>query len=133
MTSVICSVLLLALSAGAATVPATETSAPETPSFATLPEFVIWLDGRLEADDYAGIVAAQTDTMSPKESSLGYAKALDERTKEGSLAKLYEGRQFPNDKDTLKLGGHDQELGHIHIDLVRAGDTWKLARIWVCR
>lgn len=45
----------------------------------------------------------------------------------------YDGRCFPADAQRLKLGGHDSELGHIHIDFIRRDNGWVIERIWVCR
>lgn len=56
-----------------------------------------------------------------------------ERKRTGALEKLYDGRAFPTDADTFKLGGHASELGHVHIDFVRDGANWKLKDIWNCR
>jgi hypothetical protein len=49
------------------------------------------------------------------------------------LRDLYRGREFPQDVDKFKLGGHASELGHIHIDFVRQEDGWRINRIWQCR
>ena len=41
--------------------------------------------------------------------------------------------EFPPDSDNFKLGGHQSELGHIHIDFKRLDRAWRLDRIWMCR
>ena len=41
--------------------------------------------------------------------------------------------EFPPDSDNFKLGGHQSELGHIHIDFQRLGSSWRLNKIWMCR
>jgi hypothetical protein len=40
---------------------------------------------------------------------------------------------FPGDASTFKLGGHSPRTRHLHIDLVRHGDAWRLQEIWKCR
>lgn len=57
--------------------------------------------------------------------------AARERT--GALGKLYGKRTFPTDANTFKLGGHASELGHVHIEFVRNGASWRLKEIWNCR
>jgi len=49
------------------------------------------------------------------------------------LQNLYAKRSFPKDAETFKLGGHMAELGCIHIDFVKKGDSWYLADIWECK
>jgi len=45
----------------------------------------------------------------------------------------YRGRSFPVNAQRLKLGGHDKELGHIHIDFIKRGEGWVIERICECR
>jgi hypothetical protein len=45
----------------------------------------------------------------------------------------YKGYSFPEDGKSLKLGGHDKELGHMHIDFLKIGDDWVIDKIWQCR
>ena len=40
---------------------------------------------------------------------------------------------FPQDAETFKLGGHNMELGHIHIDFCKVRSRWQLEAIWMCR
>lgn len=40
---------------------------------------------------------------------------------------------FPESADRLKLGGHERELGHIHIDFQKTDLGWQLESIWKCR
>jgi len=58
---------------------------------------------------------------------------LSARHQAGCLRALYKGQEFPEDATAYKLGGHDSELGYIHIDFVRQPDGWTLQRIWICR
>ncbi|MCA6624241.1 MAG: hypothetical protein IM542_17060 [Pseudanabaena sp. M165S2SP1A06QC] len=45
----------------------------------------------------------------------------------------YKGHSFPENGKTFKLGGHDKELGHMHIDFLKRGDNWVIQKIWQCR
>jgi hypothetical protein len=45
----------------------------------------------------------------------------------------YQGWNFPTDIERFKLGGHDAELGHIHIDFIKRDKGWVIERIWQCR
>ncbi|MDP6635342.1 MAG: ThuA domain-containing protein [Phycisphaerae bacterium] len=49
------------------------------------------------------------------------------------LGKLYAKRAFPARGRAFKLGGHAQELGHIHIDFTNHHGAWRLQRIFGCR
>jgi hypothetical protein len=45
----------------------------------------------------------------------------------------YAGRSFPEQEENFKLGGHDKELGYIHLDFLKRGDQWIIEKIWECR
>ena len=45
----------------------------------------------------------------------------------------YKDCSFPETGKTFKLGGHDKELGHMHIDFLKRGDDWVIQKIWQCR
>jgi hypothetical protein len=59
--------------------------------------------------------------------------ALCARHRRGCLRALYAGRVFPDAALSYKLGGHDSELGNVHVDFVRRPEGWVLQRIWVCQ
>lgn len=100
------------------------------PRFHRVADFLAWADKQLAADDYAALIAAQSDS-SP--SQLESIKKLDAELGKSTLAKVFAGREFPKDATTFKLGGHQKELGHCHIDFAKAGDAWHITRIWQCR
>jgi hypothetical protein len=103
------------------------------PQFQDLAEFLEWADKKLVADDYDGLVAAQTDTNDSRQTKIAYVKALDADLGEKKLTEIFEGREFSEDATTFKLGGHDKELGHCHIDFVKNGGLWLIVKIWQCR
>ncbi len=103
------------------------------PRFAHVADFLTWADKKLAANDYEALVKAQADAKDPKPTQLTYVKQLDADLGESKLAKVFEGREFPKDATTFKLGGHQKELGHCHIDFVKDGESWQIARIWQCR
>lgn len=45
----------------------------------------------------------------------------------------YKNHSFPESENTFTVGGHDKELGHIHIDFLKHGDNWIIKEIWQCR
>ena len=103
------------------------------PDFKNLSTFLAWADKKLDADDHAALVAAQTDTTDSPASKLVYVKALDTQLAGKKLATVFQAREFPGDAETVKLGGHDKEPGHFHLDFRKHGHSWQLARIWQCR
>jgi hypothetical protein len=42
-------------------------------------------------------------------------------------------QSFPSTRSEFKLGGHSIPTKHLHIDLIRHEDAWRLKRIWKCR
>jgi hypothetical protein len=107
--------------------------AGEVPKFDTLEKFLSWADAKLASNDYEALSNAQIANKDAKDTRITYIKKLDDDFSDGSLSKIFRGRIFPADKHQMKLGGHNKELGHYHIDLVRVGSYWQLARIWQCR
>lgn len=103
------------------------------PRFEHVSEFLAWADKKLDADDYDGLVSAQADTTDTRQTKLASVKKLDGDLGSKKLITIFEGRTFPKDATTFKLGGHMRELGHCHIDFVKEGGSWHLTRIWQCR
>jgi hypothetical protein len=58
---------------------------------------------------------------------------LQETHRTTPLPELYADREFPKNSTEFKLGGHDTELGHIHIDFVKESNGWEIKQIWMCR
>jgi hypothetical protein len=113
-------------------------------SFACLSDAIDFLAVRLAAGDVDGIAdqcsAAEHDAARtsrnlppPRSYRLHAIRELGRRHRSQSLRSLYAGREFPADLSEFKLGGHAAELGHVHIDFVRAGAAWNLKEIWMCR
>lgn len=42
-------------------------------------------------------------------------------------------KQFPTDSTEYTLGEHSNRTRHLHLDLVRQDQGWRLLRIWKCR
>ncbi len=103
------------------------------PRFHRVADFLTWADKKLAADDYEALIKAQADAKDTQTTKLAYVKQLDSDLGEAKLAKVFEGREFPKNTATFKLGGHQMELGHCHIDFVKDGDSWQITRIWQCR
>ncbi len=124
--------------------PATTTPHPEITSddvpehgtfFSSLEDAVRFIGECLESDDQDRLSAACSGngTGGDPLTSLAY-NWLRERHTASSLAELYGERSFPRSPGTFKLGGHDRELGHVHVDFASAdGTQWWLGAIWMCR
>ncbi len=107
--------------------------AGEPLKFETLENFLTWADAKLRSDDYEGFASAQVANKDIKETRISYIKKLDADLGIGSLSQTFKGKVFPADKHIFKLGGHNKELGHCHIDFVKVKGGWQLARVWQCR
>ena len=107
--------------------------------FHSLSEAVDFICSQIEAGDPALLTAAMAGKH--PDDAFDYIRFFERsvypllaaRHREGCLRALYTGREFPTDQACFKLGGHDSELGYIHIDFVRQPDGWALQRIWLCQ
>ena len=108
-------------------------SAQDTPEFTSLPEALRWLDQKLELKDFTAIADSFASPLDATTIRINYIEALDTSLGAIRLAERYANRDFPIEKSQFKLGGHGQELGHIHIDFIRDKNAWKIDRIWMCR
>lgn len=68
-----------------------------------------------------------------KDSLAAVLKKLKDATRDQPLARIFADLEFPEVGDSYKLGGHDKELGHIHIDFEKHRGMWELSKIWECR
>ena len=101
--------------------------AEQQTEFSIFKQAVEYLDGVLQSGSYQPLLL-----LGEKEVGDSVLAQLAEYC---PLAKLYEGREFPSGSDdTFELGGHEKELGHIHIDFKKqSSGLWKLDNIWMCR
>lgn len=115
-----------------------------TVSFASLSDAVGFLADHLDVGDAESIAVECCDAEHdsehnvsqrppPKTYRLRAIQELGRRHRAQSLRSLYAGREFPGDATQFKLGGHDAELGHVHVDFVRTDISWRLKEIWICR
>lgn len=115
--------------------PPEEALPPEPP---TSPE-VLWGTDLASLLDALGALLEQDDLEGLRRRCAEGAEAgafawLRERHTAASLRALYAGRRLPGRPGAFKLGGHDRELGHVHVDLASAdGERWWLHRVWMCR
>jgi hypothetical protein len=112
------------------------------PCFGTLSEALGFLAAHLEAGE-PGAIAAACDP--PPEGASGERLSAWLRHQEWALERLaeahtqqdlrerYSGREFPARAGEFKLGGHDAELGHLHLDYRCTPEGWVLQKIWICR
>jgi len=109
-----------------------QTTAATQPHFPSLKTALIWLDLQLDAEDFESIRSTLRNPR-PLDSQSGILRSLISARGSTPLAILFKDRSFPADKDRFKLGGHDKELGHIHIDFIKVDGLWFLDSIWMCR
>ena len=113
-------------------------------SFSQLQDAVAFLAVRLDEGDADAIADQCTDAAQdsaagvnglPARRTYRLAAIGELRRQHGlrSLRSTYEHREFPVDADVFKLGGHGAELGHVHVDFARTGESWRLKEIWICR
>jgi len=117
-----------------------EAVAPALPSFEharafrNLADLVAFVGDCLERDDRAVLAAACAGDEGEGSVTDGAFKWLRAHQSRASLIDLYREQQLPNAAGTFKLGGHDRELGHVHVDLASPdGRSWHLVKIWQCR
>ena len=134
LTALLCSALL-----GIVACTENKISAPveQSPaSFSNLQEAVTFIAACLDQDDFEKLSGACVGGRRPAvylaqhRSVFDTLKAAHENT---PLQELYADRTFPEDTNTLKLGGHMAELGCLHIDFVKRDGHWFLADIWQCK
>jgi hypothetical protein len=108
--------------------------AKPAPTFAKLADALAFVQTALEKDDYAGLVSA---CAAGAKSTLAQHRApfeqLQTAHKAKPLAQRFGKLEFPRQQDTFKLGGHDSEIGNLHVDFVRVDGQWRLKDIWNCR
>jgi hypothetical protein len=98
-------------------------------AFANLADAVQFLAEVLANNDYE-ILALVCREKLPQPWVL---ERLRERHESTPLPELYSGWEFPQNAKEFTLGGHDMELGHIHIDFVKSKKGWTIKEIWMCR
>lgn len=108
------------------------TVAVELRGFTILADAVYFITKHVREDDYEGLFRICLDRSDKAFFTycMELLKEIDEKT---PFPTLYEGFSFPADADRFKLGGHDSELGHIHVDFAKKDDKWFLERIWLCK
>ena len=97
------------------------------PGFASLSKAVSFIVSCLDAKEPSRLQSATLRRKIYGFESLEYSHG------QIPLTKRYLGREFPSKGDSFKLGGHDMELGHVHIDFVKRNGQWFIDSIWVCR
>jgi len=99
-------------------------------TFSNLHQAVCFIAATVASGDNGSLAEACREALPPD----WILARLREQNTATPLVGLYAGLEFPQGAHDFKLGGHDRELGHIHIDFVRSGDgCWMIQRIWMCR
>ena len=105
-------------------------------AFMSLKDAVAFIVECLDTDDYGSLARACVGRAKRPPlllSSPGAFEVLKKRHRATSLVELYSGADFPQGDEWFKLGGHDKELGHIHIDFRKDRRGWFLEDIYMCR
>jgi hypothetical protein len=116
-----CIVLLLAL---ATTVGGQQNAKP---SFTDLSDAVAFIVRCIEDNSPGRFSEAFIESESIPRLRANIFDELVKINKRTPLTALYEGKQFPSNDSSFKLGGHDKELGHIHIFFVKTYGVWHLS------
>lgn len=106
------------------------------PAFRSLKQATVMLDGHIAARDRAALLA-ECKAYGGCEYFSGHPEVFDllvaAWNRVGPFENLYGDQEFPRTRDEFKLGGHQSELGHVHIDFVKRDGAWTLKDIWNCR
>jgi hypothetical protein len=106
-------------------------------SFETLAGALQFIVDCLDKNDYPKLVGICVGGHKPNGVYLAQYRTpfdmLRAAHQKESLLKRYDGKRFPEEEKTFKLGGHMSELGCVHVDFVKKNDQWFLADIWNCR
>ncbi|MDP6542742.1 MAG: ThuA domain-containing protein [Phycisphaerae bacterium] len=103
-------------------------AAPAGKTFKNLSAAVGFISTCLNKKDHKTLTAACTHAP-----NVHILKQLAAVHKKQPLPKLYAKQSFPAKGAAFKLGGHDKELGHIHIDFTKQDGAWRLKTIFGCR
>ena len=113
-------------------------------SFVKLSDAVSFLVDHLDRKDFTTIAAQCANLVydegivtagaaHPQEARIAAIQELARRHARLSLRWRYLLRRFPSGAQEFELGGHNKELGHVHVNFVRAGASWQIKEIWICR
>ena len=107
------------------------------PFFESLESALSFLEAHLENDNAHELFDACVEGRASESLRPVIFERLKKIQAEIGLRKLYLDRSppcsFPANADSFKLGGHNKELGHIHIDFKKVNSNWQLNAIWMCR
>lgn len=102
------------------------------PHFPSLEVALIWMDQTLDAKDNARLAVAVLAHQKNPETGTDYLRQLADSRGDRRLSTIFKDRSFPENANSLKLGGHAKELGHVHIDFIKIQSEWFLKDIWIC-
>ena len=109
-------------------VPVVGVAASADSVFTTVQDAVARLDSLLTAKNFKAVKKLLRES---DRNTDGYIARLHDYL---PLAPKYAGRSFPVDSSEETLGGHESELGHIHIVFFKEGAaTWAIRTIFMCR
>ncbi len=101
-------------------------------SFTNLQHAVDFIATSLESTNDTVIASACLD-IKHQRSFEGALYVLRFINKSKPLRDMYADKSFPADKTSFTLGGHNKELGHVHICFIQTNGVWKLENIFECK
>ena len=116
-----------------------------TKSFNSFDEIVSFIAEALERQDLDAVAdACRPETndrepqqcsgvLSPRDYRLSALRALSRKLAGSQFRDLYRGVSFPIGARAFMIGGHDKELGHVHIHFERDDCGWQITRLFQCR
>lgn len=110
--------------------------ASHPPTFGDLKEAVLFISDCASKQDVSRLSGAVANGYGISTPEQRYGHLLDQlgRINQGTpLTQIYDGREFPEGADTMTLGGHNKELGHIHILFRKQDEGWVLWDLGMCR
>jgi hypothetical protein len=105
-------------------------------SFNRLSEAVRFIADCLENDEYEKLYHNCVEKGQFPDEYTFFCFAMDKLKlihEQTPLEILYAAEELPENSSKFKLGGHDSELDHIHIDFIKREGVWYIASIWQCR
>ncbi len=115
-----------------------------TKSFNSFEEIVLFIADALERQDLDEVAdsclpepndgdSKFPSGQSPRDYRLRALQALSRKLTGSQFREIYRGVAFPRDARFFVIGGHDKELGHVHIHFERDDSGWRITRLFQCR
>ena len=104
----------------------------EDSSFENLEQAVDFIATSLETTNDTAIANACLDIKNQR-SFNGALSVLRWINEKEPIQDLYANKSFPIFRKRFTLGGHNKELGHVHICFIKTDGVWRLEDIFECK